>query len=249
MFKLGHPIEQALNELKKFDLLQVGDTGSGKTTRTLDAVRFGKLYVFDFDGKIGGAVRDKIKDLAGKVDFDNYKSADFDKAYSDLRAIKAEFDAGRTPYATVAIDTFTLLNEAAYIKAMGKKLEQPGTKATFDEWGIIKNYLLNFINTLLSLPCNTIINAHIKQTENAEGKTVLGVEGQGGFASSIAKKVSDSHYLFYDLKHKVRAAKSATLPANSNIDKKYIDANGLVTVPGLACFDDYAFRQEQKAGK
>jgi hypothetical protein len=242
-FNLGTPIAAAIKELVKFDLLQVGETGAGKTWRTLDAVRFGPLYVFDFDGKIAGAVRENLPKYEGKVFYDNFNAKTFDEAYARLKAIKAEFDAGRKPFATVAIDTFTLLNEAAYISAMGKKLDQKGAKATFDEWGIIKNDLLNFMNLLKSLPCNTIINAHVALVENAEGKSVLGVEGQGGFARTLAKKMTDSHYLFFDqAKFKVRAAKSATLPANSNIDRKHLDPSGLVVTPGLGCFDDYAFK-------
>lgn len=243
MSKFGTPIGKALKELAKFELLQTGDTGHGKTTRALDATRFGPVYFFDFDGKLQGAVRNLTPEQRELISYDNYKDKDFNYAFDKLKELKGLYDRGEGPFATVVIDTFTLLNEKAYIKAMGSKLEKPGAKATFDEWGVINTDLLNFFNVLHTLPCNIIVNAHVAKTENAEGKQVLGVEGMGSFRNKIAKKMTDSHYLYFDIgKWHIRCAKSATLPANSNIDPKFIDKKGNVTTASLEIFDEFAYK-------
>lgn len=243
MTDFGVSANKTLEKLAKFELLQTGDTGHGKTTRALTATRFGPVYVFDFDGKLQGALRDLSSEEKILIRSDNYKFQTFDHAYKKLQELEALYAAGETPFATVVIDTFTMLNEKAYIKAMGKKLHKDGAKASYDEWGVIGNCLLNFFNILSNLPCNVIINAHIAKVEDAAGRQVLGVEGQGSFKNKIAKRVTDSHYLYFDMgKWFVRVLKSNSLPANSNIDKRYIDSKGNAMVWDLSVFDDYAYK-------
>jgi hypothetical protein len=242
-FNLGTPIEKSVTEFKKFNLMQVGLSGSGKTTRMLDAVRFGPLYVFDFDGKVGAAIRGeeaKYKDLGF---YDDYKKLGIPAAMQKLAAIKAEFAAGRTPCATIGVDTFTLFNEAMYLHALGSKIDNPAYKANFDDWGVIKNNLINFFNILLSLPCNVIVNAHVVQGEKDDGTSGLVAAGSGGFAKSLQLRIGDSQYLYLEHgKYKIKAGGSSAFPVNSNIPKKFMDATGLVNVAGLKCFDDYAFK-------
>lgn len=232
-----------IEEIKKFELMQTGDTGHGKTTRALTAVRFGPMFIFDFDGKIQGATRNMKEDDKKKVFINSYKDKTFEQAYEDLKGIKALFDKGEKPFATIVIDTFTILNEKAFIKAMGKKLDVKGSKASFDEWGVIGVDLLNFFNILYSLPCNIIVNCHVAKTEDATGKAVLGVEGQGSFKNKIAKRMTDSHYLlFQNGKYVVRARNSDSVPANSCLPDSMIDQNGLLKVNDLSIFDNYAYK-------
>ena len=55
----------------RFKLVQLGESGSGKTHRMLTAIEFGKMFVFDLDGKLqdyaeSGILKDE--DLAN-IDF------------------------------------------------------------------------------------------------------------------------------------------------------------------------------------
>jgi hypothetical protein len=242
----GTPLKELLAKQRKFELLQIGSTGSGKTTRALTATKFGPVYVFDFDGKVQGAARSVLPNASYDPDLvsaDSYKEKDFDFAMAKLKELKAIYAAGHTPFATIVVDTFSKLNEFAYVKAMGKKMEIKGAKAEYDEWGVVLISLMNFFNLLQTLPCNIIVNTHVDQVETPEGKTALGVAGQGSFRNTLARRLSDSHYLYLDMgKFNIRAKLSSTLPANSNIDPKYIDKNGNVTVFDLSVFDDFAFK-------
>ena len=241
----GTPLTDSKNTSNKFELLQCGDTGSGKTTRSLDATRFGPVFVMDLDGKLVSTANELDADQKKLIHFEDLKSKTMMEVTKLLKEIKAEFDSGKVPFTTLVIDTFTILNEKAYIHAMGKKLDDPKAKATFDEWGVIGNILLTFFNTLHSLPCNIIVNAHVAKNENAEGKTVLGVEGMGSFRNKIAKKMTDSHYLYFEMgKFQIKAAKSAALPANSAVNKKFLDNQGRLLTPSLEIFDERAFKNE-----
>ena len=243
MSKFGTPLTDSKVTSSKFELLQTGDTGAGKTTRALDATRFGPVFIMDLDGKLVSTASTLSEEQKALVHFEDLKSASWKEINQLLQEIKADFDAGNVPFATLVVDTFTILNEKAYLKAMGKKIDDPKAKATFDEWGIIGNLLLNFFNTLHSLPCNIIVNAHVAKNENAEGKQVLGVEGMGSFRNKIAKKMTDSHYLYFEMnKFHIKAAKSGALPANSAVNKKFLDAQGRLTTPSLEIFNERAFK-------
>ena len=210
----GTPLTDSKAQNLKFELLQTGDTGSGKTTRALDATRFGKVFVLDLDGKLVSTANELPEEQKKLIHFEDLKSASMMDVIKLLSEIKADFASGKVPFATLVVDTFTILNEKAYIHAMGKKLDDPKAKATFDEWGVIGNILLTFFNNLHSLPCNIIVNAHVARNESAEGKQVLGVEGMGSFRNKIAKKMTDSHYMYFEMgKFQIKAAKSAALPA------------------------------------
>src|SRR5580765_2112284 len=107
-----------LSELKnkKLTLLQTGQSGHGKTSRTLTASRFGRMYIFDFDGKIQGAVRklpnsyeaSMPKDWQDLIDIDSFQENTFEDALKKLKELSAQKD--KLPYATIVIDTYTALN-------------------------------------------------------------------------------------------------------------------------------------------
>jgi hypothetical protein len=234
-------------KLSRFTLLQTAQSGHGKTTRSLTATRFGKVYVMDFDGKISGAARGLPSGLSADlnaVDVDDFSGQAFDDALKKLKELVALKD--KIEYATVIIDTFTALNDKVYTKALGAKLET-GEKAEFSEWGKIDNLLTNFFNLLRQLPCNIIVNCHIDETTDEVSKRVrYGQAGRGGFRNKLAGWFTDSHYLAYDLgKYQVKVKNSDTFPVNTNIDPKFIDKSGVATVFDLSIFDDYAFRVKE----
>lgn len=229
----------------KFDLLQTGATGAGKTRRTLSATRFGPLLILDFDGKAEAAMRTLPEAQKALVKVENFKDKEYDESLRVLKDLRGSYSKDLihgAPFATVAVDTFTMLNEKCYIKAMGSKLES-GAKAEFAEWGKMDNMLLNFINILHSLPCNTIINAHVGMTETADGREMLGVGGRGGSRNRLAPRMTDCHYLYLrDGKYYVRARNSDSVPANSSFPETFYDAQGCLKVADLSVFDEYAYK-------
>lgn len=221
----------------KFELLQTGHTGHGKTRRMLSATRFGKLFVFDFDGKLDAALRTIPSEAKELVTSENFKEQGYEAALKRLKELKA---LKPFPYATIAIDTFTMLNEKIYIECMGPSLEK-GLKADFDVWGKIDNKLLNFFNLLVTFPANIIINAHVAVSETPDGREGLGPAGRGSFRNRIAPRMTDSHYLYFrDGKYMIRARNSETLPANSSFPEEFYDAAGNLKVSDLSVFDNYA---------
>jgi hypothetical protein len=230
-------------KLHRFTLLQTAQSGHGKTTRTLTATRFGKLYIFDLDGKAQGAARNLP--IAMKIDSDLVEVDSFDSLDAALVKLKELVAMGKDiPYATVCVDTFTALNEMAYIKFMGSNLEK-GIKADYDIWGKIDSFLLNFFNLLFSLPCNIIVNAHVAESEDEVTKrTKYAQAGRGGFRTKLPNRFTDSHYLVFQFdKYQVRVKNSDTLPVNTSIDPKLISKDGMATVNDLSIFDAYAIKK------
>lgn len=239
----GMPLTDVLGKFNKFQLLQVGESGHGKTTRMFSASRFGRLYVFDFDGKIQGAARNLSVADKSLIFTDNFKEHPVSVAFKRLDEIKNSFDKGEKPYATIAVDTFTNLNEKLYIKAMGKKLEA-GTKAEYDEWGKIDNDMIRFFDKLFSLPCNLIINCHLGEGEDRTTKRAKYIPaGRGGYRHNLAGKMTDTHYLFIENgAYCVRVRNSETYPVNTIMPDRFITPKGLTTVNDLSVFDEYAFK-------
>lgn len=230
-------------KLTRFTLLQTASSGHGKTTRTLTATRFGKLYVMDFDGKIQGAARATPASMAMNaelVDVDTF--AEPEAALAKLKELAALGE--KIPYATVCIDTFTTLNDIVFVKMMGANLEK-GIKADFDVWGKVDAYLTVFFNLLFSLKANIIVNAHVSETEDEVTKRVkYGQAGRGGFRTKLPQRFTDSHYLAFQFdKYVVRVKNSDTLPVNTSIDPKLIDKTGMATVNDLSIFDNYAIKK------
>lgn len=230
-------------KLTRFTLLQTAQSGHGKTTRTLTATRFGKLYVMDFDGKIQGAARatpTSMKSDLDLVDVDVF--TDTQQALAKVKELAALGDA--VPYATICIDTFTALNDMIFIHLMGDMLEK-GIKPDFDLWAKVDSFLTAFFKALFSIKANIIVNAHVSETEDEVSKRVkYGQAGRGGFRTKLAQKFTDSHYLkfAYD-KYQVQVKNSDTLPVNTSIDAKYIDKTGMATVNDLSVFDNYAVKK------
>lgn len=230
-------------KLSRFALLQTAQSGHGKTTRTLSAVRFGKVYIFDFDDKLRGASRRTPIDLPpgweSNIDMDLFSS--YEGAFAKLQELVAL--GVNLPYATVVVDTFTALNDLVFngVEATG------ATK--YDLWGAVAKKLDKFFTLLFTLKCNIIVNAHINETEDeVTQQKKFGQAGKGGYRFDLARKgFTDQHYLvFSDTTYKVRVKNSPTLPVVTSIDPKFVDKNGMATVFDLSILDEYAFKKEIK---
>jgi len=232
---------------KNFSLMQLGMSGHGKTTRTLTATRFGKLLILDFDGKIQGASR-KLPDTLSASMPTNWRDLveveslrdkpieDATKIVKDLVALK-----DKIPYATVAIDTYTLLNEKVYQKFVNAKLAK-GLKAERDDWGQIGGYMSYFFDLLYQIDANLILNCHLMDEEDERsGQVKYGPQGKGGHRASLSGAFSDTHYMFLkDGKYQIRLKNSETFSVNTTLPPQFIDKNGLATINDLSIFDGFA---------
>lgn len=230
-------------KLSRFALLQTAQSGHGKTTRTLSAVRFGKVYIFDFDDKLRGAARrvpvEISGDWANDIEMDLFATCE--AAMKKLKELVAMGD--KLPYATVVVDTFTALNDLA------EKEATPGAKDNFAVYKGIRSRLENFFDMLFTLRCNIIVNAHIMETtDEVTSLKRFGQAGKGSYRDDLARKsFTDQHYLvFADNKYKVRIRNSSTLPVVTSIDPKYVDKDGYATVFDLSILDEYAYRKDAK---
>jgi len=236
-----------MNLLKRFTLMQIAYSGAGKTTRTLSATRFGKLLILDLDQKSYGALRNPPAELKLGADWkDKVVTESFGSTKDLITRLKKLKDNGGEDYATVCIDTFTALNDMIYVEYRGEKLET-GTQESnkYEVFTVIGDKLLYIWNLLQALPCNLIINAHIKEIEDARTNQVsFEPAGRGGFRTTLQGKCSDAQFLVFEYdKYKVRVKNSDKLSVNTSIDPKYIDRNGFATTFSLEIFDDYAFKR------
>ena len=250
MSKFGTPLGELLkkNQFKKFELVNLGASGSGKSTRSLTATQFGPVYIRDFDGKIQGCIRnipDKLKsqvDLS-KIHIEDCRGWDYTKLLNHTIEMKKAADAGQFPFATVVEDTFTNMSEIVY-QSIFPNEEKLFVSNVLQLWGKVGHRTSNLFSVLQSLPCNIIVNCHTKEDEAGRP---IGPMGKGGFRDHLKARVTDMHYLVFEGgKNLVRVKNSNLPPVNTNIDPKWVDPKGYSTEFGLKVFEDYAYKLEAK---
>jgi hypothetical protein len=219
-----------VNKTKKagFKLICWGDTGTGKTTLALDAVRFGPVMFLDFDGKAMSTATTSGADLS-KIIIKDLKADTWPTAIKTLEHITATKD--KLPFATIVVDTFTLLNEKVYIEVAGQRLKNINATIEQRDWGKINNQLIYFFDILFSLPVNIIINAHTAIGEDQAGRTIRVPQGRGSYKNTLNKICTDSVLLTKNLKgeHKV-STKGNPLDGfnvNCNCLKDMVDDQGM----------------------
>ena len=196
------------NKAKRLKLVQLGESGSGKTHRALTATDFGPMYIFDCDGKLenyanSGLLTDNQLSL---IEFDYVKNSA--QVMAKLREFKSMGD--KLPHATIVLDTFSRWNEIliSEITEVSKK------KMQIQDWGELKNINAKFLKELFSLPCNIIINAHLAEKENAVGELAFTAGGAGSASQMLPEFVDECHYLFIQKpanKHTVQGKGSGKL--------------------------------------
>lgn len=215
-------------------LMQLGESGSGKSRRAADATRWGKVYYFDFDGKIGNLVRSGFltEEQSSLIEYDTYTSSQ--EAMRFAESLKTN-----NPYKTIVVDTSSVFNSIVETEVRQKCKLSPTAKFSYDEWGMVLGICTTFFyGLLLPLKCNLIVNSHIKVREQADGTELLDAAGAGSFAPTLKTRMTDSQYLYKKLgKYCVSVRASEKIAINSPVDPRFVDANGVLTVSDLSVFD------------
>jgi len=247
MNRLGTSVGDLLknNPAKKFELIQLGKSGAGKTTRSLTASQFGPVLIRDYDGKIQGALRNIPEEIKKEVNLDhidiiNCRDWDYDTLLKQTKELVQLFKDGKSPYATIIEDTFTNLSDIAY-RSVFTSEDKLFLSTVQQLWGRVGHKITDILQLLQSLPCNLIVNCH---TEDNEMGLPIGPAGRGGVKHKLGQKMTDMQYVVFEQgKNKVRVRNSVMPPVNTSLDAKYIDEKGFAKVFGLSVFGDYAFKK------
>lgn len=243
MTKFGTPILELMKnpEKKKFELVNLGKSGCGKTTRSLTATCFGPVYLLDFDGKVQGSIRKIPEAVKADVDLsklmvENCRDWDYEKLKNHINDMIRQKDS--LPMATIVIDTFTNFSEIIYESIFPTEADLFKSNA-MQMWGKVSHRTKQVFAALQSLPCNLVINCHTKEDEAGN---VIGPQGKGGFRDLIQARVTDMHYIQLKLgKHKVKVSNSETPPVNTNLAAEHIDEKGFAKSFSLSILKDYAY--------
>lgn len=238
---------------KGFKLLQLSESGSGKSTRALDAIRFGKVCVIDIDNKLKELVdanadrfNDTNVDLASVLD-PTTKTERMVRSVPDIRTFitnaQKAFAANAAPFSTLVMDTlseFQDIVEQHHATSNKKSV----LEFSFPDWRAVKELNMEILRGLLSLPCNVIINAHLKKDKNVFDQIEL-VPGLTGKAGEEAQRAfNEIHFLKY--KDKKYVAFGRPQPTCSLVktlrDKSLLDESGAFKVSDLSIFDSIAFK-------
>lgn len=176
---------------KQLKIVQIGESGSGKTHRALSALQYGPMFFFDCDNKLANYAS------SGKLTDQQLEQVDFmvPKSTSEiLNQIAILEKAGESiKFATIVLDTFSRWNELVIEELIEKNNGQP---LRIQDWGTVKVINARFLKRIFSLPCNVIINAHLAEKENAVGESGFTAGGSGSAAQMLPEFVDECHYLY-----------------------------------------------------
>lgn len=224
---------------KGLRLMQLGESGSGKSHRAADATRWGRVYFFDFDGKIDNLTRSGVlkPEQLALIEYDTWEDTAAASKFAD-ELLKSN------PYQTVVIDTSSTFNNMVEREMRAKNKVAVTAKSSYEEWAAVLNICRDFFeNKILRLNCNVIINSHVKVREQMAGEEKLDAAGAGSYAITIKNLMSDSQYLFSRLgKPVVQVSKNDKIAINSPVDPKFVTPNGTLTVSDLSVFDGVAIK-------
>lgn len=174
-----------LNDLKtegNIKLLLYGDSGCGKST--FIAGMPGPVHVGDFDGKILSAaeyLRDtNALEQLKQVSYENYAAHVGPRMAADQFNFDMGVAAKKTPfpYKTIALDSLTTFADASMqylIKAnpgVIKRITTQGVQLpVLQDYGMARIWFKAVIGSLLALPANVVITAHIQvEKDEATGQ-------------------------------------------------------------------------------
>jgi hypothetical protein len=219
--------------MSNFKLLQVSESGHGKTWRSLSATRFGPVLVIDVDNKLT-AMRDRIP-----ADAQELIHVEVPRSAKDVQQI-VDGLVSRNPYSTVVLDTWSRWHDLAI--EGHKALNPKQTAMELRDWGAIKQANKAFLFKLLSLNCNVIVNTHVGKEKDSADRQVLTVGTTGTFGTEMPQYFNETHYLYFDSKFKVKGNRSNSIVANTSRPESMLSPNGDFTVNDLSIFDSIAFK-------
>lgn len=251
-----------VDDVKKLNLLQYGDTGTGKTIRAASAHRWGPVYFFDFDGKLLGLkswFEDKPEVLS-KIEFDIYMDViapgestfAAEAALKKLNEITKDVRAGKCKYSTIVLDSWTGWEQSflGMIVDRNNKTSRAKTEVKItDDYAVQPPDMIDyrahgqaqkeFLCRLLSLPLNVIINCHTKVSQDELTQQIdRGLAASGQLSKTLPKYFNEVHRtLVRNGKYVAQIKGDSLWPANSKLKQTdaYLEGD-------LAVFDKLAYR-------
>lgn len=225
-----------LSDAKKttaFKLLQIAESGHGKTTRALSATRFGGVLVIDCDNKLTG--------MRTRVSAKDQELIEFEvpKTYDDIISV-LDAVAKRKDIATVVLDTWSRAHDLTIEKH--RSLNPKVLQFSFQDWFSIKQMNQNLLARLLALPQNIIVNTHVGRDKDAADRSILTVGTTGSFGSTMPQYFGETHYLIFDSGYKVRGGLSNSIVANTSLPATLLNSNGFFLKTDLSIFDEIAYK-------
>lgn len=187
------------NERKKVQIIQFGESGTGKSIRAASAHTWGPMYIFDFDGKVS-SVFEYYKDKPEVLEKIHYGTFDnTGDAFKKLEEIRK--DPG--PYVTVVWDSWTAW-EQLYMRDVMKS--NPGFKRMKVNIGAqditvpdMADYRIHgvcqseFIPALTSMPTNVIVNCHVQVKMDELVGIDRGLQAVGKLSKTLPKFFPEVH--------------------------------------------------------
>ena len=213
-------------------MLQVAESGHGKSTRAASATRFGPVQFIDADNKLS-ALRTRL--TAEQQELINLEVP---TSYDEILKIVQGTDPKK--YATIVIDTWSRVHDMTIEKHKG--LNPRTTQLQLQDWGAIKALNKQLLNAILAFKGNVIINSHVGRDRNAADQVILTVGTIGSFGGEIPQYMSETHYLYFENGFKVRATRTNQIVANTSLPEKFIKPDGCFIANDLSIFDETAYR-------
>lgn len=229
-----------LKKATNFKLIQHGEAGCGKTFRAASAIRFGKVLFVDTDNKFAGMVQ-RLAEKFGEAEITNKLEVEIVTSSDQYMQVMQNIDKLAEGFSTVVIDTMSRAFDfsLAAVKAKNPKLDG---RAHF---GLALEQNVSFLNKLIAMPQNLIINAHVGSEEMADGTTKLTSTTPGKFGKKLPEFFNEVHYLYVNgnRKHCIQGEPSAMVVARTVRPKTALDNMGQFKVDDLSIFDEVAYRK------
>lgn len=231
---------------KNFKLLQVGESGAGKTHRALTATVFGPVFFIDTD--------DKVRGFASKLDNAQKELVEFHtcrNAKDVMEAVKYARD-NIDKFATIVFDTWSRWHDFcmdAHVElnpakrpTVKNELGATVAQLTMPDWGAIKQLNKKMLLHLLSLDANIIVNTHVGKATGADDRQVLTVGTTGSFGQEMPQYFPETHYLYINMdgKFRVKGKRAQNIIANSSLQDDLFDSAGNFKDDTLNVFKEVA---------
>jgi hypothetical protein len=189
-----------LSEIKPSEHIRVLVCGSPGTSKTCFALGFPyPMLVLDFDSKVNSAAawyeKDKerlenieVKSLGRRLD----GSDPVVEFLSVIKELGEQQKAGEMKYKTLVIDSATTFSSAvlAHIVKTNPGIKRPasaqGVQPTPQDYGILKREFARLIPSMMTLPMNVVMTAHIKtDRSDVTGEIIRSPILDGSFAAEL----------------------------------------------------------------
>lgn len=213
----------------------IGYPGTGKTIAEASFIDAGPMYIFDLDGRMA-PIKKMFPDK--DITYDTFNPYEYEKFHEKLNFFLDQISSSSFPFKTVAIDSLTALARLStnYSKSFrkGKGLGKgPIQISEYEDYNTEASAIAYMLSVLRSLPCHTILTAHVIEAANAANPLRLLTGGKAIAAETPS--YFDEVYSFHaeqELTGEV-LYKAYTIPRNGlpgktalNLPKSFDHTNG-----------------------